>query len=778
VPPATVIGETGDAAGAHRRRREADVSDANDPRSGPEHTPAYGAVDLTTCDREPIHIPGAIQPHGVLLALDSDLRVAMVSANSERLLGVASDDAIGAELDDVIGDGPAKHVATRLEAHLPSTPLVLTLEDLPPTAALAGVEVDIRVHRSGDRIVVEVESLGASGAVALSYHSARGAMARLSSADSVTALTGHLAHEVRELTGFDRVMVYRFDQDWNGEVVAEDRRSDLNPFLGLHYPATDIPAQARRLYTVNWTRLIADVGYAPVPLHPVLDPATDAPLDLSHSTLRSVSPIHLEYLSNMGVTASMSVSLVIDDQLWGLVACHHYSGPHRPSQDARAAAEFLGQVASQVVVERERADARDAALATQAAMATVTARISASTDSPLLSLISDPDLLELMDAEGAALCYDGVLTTRGAVVDDPTLRRIAAALERPHQYATWTENIATLVPELENNADVAGVLRIGSAPDRWLLWLRPELEQVVDWGGDPTNKLIAAAEGPEVRLSPRKSFEKWRQVVRGRSLPWTAYQVEAADALGKHMIGLLLMRSREQIAMAESLQRSVVLDRAPVFPGIQLAARYEPATTYQLGGDWWDAFALADGRIALAVGDVAGHGVSAASAMTQLRTALRAYLFEGHAPGECLDRLDSLMDGLLDQRVATAAVALLEPATGRVWMASAGHPPPLLVRDGEAHQAEVASRPMLGVGIGHAQTFELELPPGTTLLVYTDGLVERRGVDMAESMSRLADLAAATHAGAGLDDWLAGLLTIQDVEADDDTTLLAVRVDG
>ncbi|WP_028637914.1 SpoIIE family protein phosphatase [Nocardioides sp. URHA0032] len=736
--------------------------------TGSPHTPSYGEVDLSTCDREPIHIPGAIQPHGVLLALDGDHQVRMASANSATLLGVGPDDALGHPLADVVGEAAAGAIIEREAAGLPKTPLVLHLDE--------GTEVDVHVHRSGARLVIELEPLAAPDRAALSYHTARGAMSRMAGAASVHELAGHLAHEVREITAFDRVMVYRFDPEWNGEVIAEERRADLNPFLGLHYPSTDIPAQARRLYTVNWTRLIADTGYEPVPLHPVFDPGTGAPLDLSFATLRSVSPIHLEYLSNMGVTASMSVSIVVEDRLWGLVACHHYSGPHRPSHDARAAAEFLGQVASQVVVDRERADAREAALETQSMMAGITARITAGARSPLESLIEDPELLSLMDAEGAALCYDGVLTVRGTVADETTLRRVAAALESPLSYATQTDNVAALLPDLAGVPEVAGVMRVGSAEDRWLLWLRPQQERVVDWGGDPTNKLIAASEGPEVRLSPRKSFEKWRQVVSGRSLPWTPWQVDAADALGKHMQGLLLMRSREQIAMAESVQRSVVLDRAPAFPGLEVAARYLPATTYQLGGDWWDAFELPDGRIALAVGDVAGHGVSAASAMTQIRTALRAYVFEGHDPAACLDRLDRLMDGLLDQRVATAAVAVLDPATGRMRIAGAGHPQPLLVRDGDAVEVGVVSRPLLGVGWGTSTSTDLVLEPGTTLLVYTDGLVEERGVDMAERMDHLRRLAADTHPGVDIDQWIDGLLAVQGDRPDDDTTLLAVRV--
>lgn len=725
----------------------------------------YGEVDLTTCDREPIHIPGAIQPHGVLLALDEDLRVRTVSVNCAALLGVGPEAAIGRHLAELVGPEVVADVIDRDLTGVPG-----------PPRQVGAVDMDVRVHRSGDRMIVELEPLTSGDRTALTYQTARGAMARLGGTRTVAELADGLAREVQALTAFDRVMVYRFDEDWNGEVIAEERRADLNPFLGLHYPASDIPAQARRLYTVNWIRLIADIGYAPVPLHPVLDPDSGEPLDLSFSTLRSVSPIHVEYLSNMGVTASMSVSLVVEGQLWGLVACHHYSGPHRPSQDARAAAEFLGQVASQVVVERERSDAREDALATQATVTGMMAPSTATTEPPLQALMDDPDLLTLLDASGAALSYDGVLTTRGTVPDAATTNRLAAELASPLSYATSTDCVAEVVPDLADVPEAAGVLRIGSDPDRWLLWFRREQERYVDWGGDPTNKLLAATEGPEVRLSPRKSFEKWRQVVRGRSRPWTSWQVEAADTLGKHMIGVLLSRSREQIAMAEALQRSVVMDVAPTFAGLEVAARYQPATTYQLGGDWWDAIELPGGRIALAVGDVAGHGVSAASAMTQLRIALRAYLFEGHDPGLCLDRVDLLMEGLLDQRVATAVAAVLDPATGVCRIANAGHPAPLVVRDGTAVEAGVVPRPLLGLGSGTATSAELTLAPGSTLLVYTDGLVERRGTDLEERVARLRELAGRTHPGPSLDGWVDGLLELHPDLPTDDTTLLAVRL--
>jgi light-regulated signal transduction histidine kinase (bacteriophytochrome) len=740
------------------------------------HTPAYGEVDLTTCDREPIHVPGAIQPHGVLLALDDELCCVMASTNCGSVLGTSAETAVGSPLASVVGPTLATALAERIALEATTEPLVQRLDELPAGAAYAGAEVDVRHHRSGERWVVEIEPVSGAGATRLTYQSTRGAMARLAQATSARGLAAQLAQEIRELLGFDRVMVYRFDEDWNGEVIAEERREGLNAFLGLHYPASDIPAQARRLYTVNWTRLIVDVDYTPVPLHPVFDPGTSAPLDLSHASLRSVSPIHIEYLSNMGVSASMSISLVVDGVLWGLVACHHYSGPHRPSHDARAAAEFLGQVASQLALDRERADARDRTLAAQSVLARMTTRISGSADSPLVSLMADPELLTLVNATGAVLSYDGAMTRVGSVpFDDETVHRIAGALEDPLAYATQTDRLGTLIPDLEGATDVAGVLRIGSAPDRFLLWFRPERERVVEWGGDPTNKQIAATEGPDVRLSPRKSFEKWRQVVRGRSEPWAPWKVEVADALGKHLISLLLTRSKEHIAMAESMQRSVVLDHPPAMPGLEIVAHYRPAATFQLGGDWWDVFELDDGSVAFVVGDVAGHGVSAASAMTQLRTAVRAYLVEGHSPAGTLDRLDHLMANLIDQRVATAVVGIVDRDRTRISLANAGHPVPLIVTPTGAEDVDVPLRPLLGVGAGEAATVDIALEPGAALLFYTDGLVERRGVDLRERTERLRSLAADTYVGTDFQLWLDRLLGLHD-GGDDDTTLLAVRL--
>jgi chemotaxis family two-component system sensor kinase Cph1 len=735
--------------------------------SASSHTPAYAASDLTTCDREPIHVPGAIQPHGVLIALDTDTMTAvMVSANVGEMLGVEPEDGLGRALSAFVGPEAAVEITLRVREWAPGEPLIVTLPADRP-GSLAGHELDVTLHESGSRLVVEMETWGRPRSVMLSYQSARGAMARLSVGRTIDDLVSQLAVEVRVLTGFDRVMVYRFDREWNGEVVAEEKRDDLGSFLGLHYPATDIPAQARRLYTLNWTRLIADVGYAPVHLHPVLDPGTGAPLDLSHSTLRSVSPIHLEYLANMGVGASMSVSLVVDGKLWGLVACHHYSGPHRPSQDARAAAEFLGQVASQQIAERERADAREDALRAQTSLARLTAKVSGA-DDPLTTLMNDVMLLDLVNASGAALLTRGRYLAVGDTPGRATVERVVAQLlTPPYGEPASTDRLGELVP----GVPAAGALALGSSPDSWLVWFRPELPRIVNWGGEPTAK----QDQPGVRLSPRKSFDLWREVVSGRSNPWQPWEHDVATRLRTYMNALLLQASREQIAVAESLQRSVLPAAVPSYAEVDVAVRYVPATTYQLGGDWWDAVRLADGRFAFVVGDTAGHGVSVVGAMTQLRAALRAYLSEGAGPGPALDRLDRLMVELVPDQVATAIVAVWDPGTRRLEITSAGHPPALVFVDEDVPVSVSDGRPLLGVGAGEAMSTTLTLPPDAVLLLHTDGLVESRDEDVADALALLRRLGPEAMRSTP-EEFVDLVLDACGGIGQDDTTLLAVRL--
>ena len=743
------------------------------------------AVDLTNCEREPIHLPGSIQPHGVLLGLrEPDLTVVQVSANLADLLGVPPADALGRPVGDVVRGALAAALREAAgESADPSEhyPLSSTVE-----VGGVPVAVDALLHRSGGLLVVELEPGAGPLTFDSTYRATRTAVGRVNRAGHPRELYRVAAEEVRRLTGFDRVMVYRFDEEWNGEVVAEDRLESLNSFLGLRYPATDIPAQARELYRRNWLRLIPDVTYRPAPLRPADDPVTGAPLDLSHSTLRSVSPIHLEYLQNMGVSASMSISLMNRGELWGLIACHHYSGPHRPPYEVRAAAEFLGQALSlRLVATLEEVEVLRAVQARDQLVA-LTALVAKEAQPAAVALTRGvPNLLDLVPATGVAVSLDGVWATAGDTPPEAAVRalvdRVTAATGGAEALdVVVLESVPTDHPELAEHQDtMCGALLLVLSPDQFVVWTRPEQVRTVEWGGDPRNKAIARREGDTVRLSPRKSFERWQEVVRQRSTPWTAAQTEIAARLRTNLLDALYGRARRLAGVAETLQRSMLPDHLPGVPGWSLCADYSPSSGGDVGGDWYDVVMLPGGSVACVLGDVAGHGITAAGTMSQLRNGLRAYLVEDDSPGAVLTRLSRLAGQLLPLALATATVALLDPATGRVRVATAGHPPVCHVPETDrARLADVAPWPPLGVvtdGSSVPQETSFVVGPGEALVLYSDGLVERRVESMDEGLDRLLDLATGHGDAATLCEKL--MTECRDPEGVDDATVLALSRD-
>ncbi|MDD9205807.1 GAF domain-containing protein, partial [Georgenia sp. 10Sc9-8] len=414
-------------------------------------------VDLDNCAREPIHVPGSVQPRGALLVVDeAAMVVVQTSDNVADLLGRPVEEVLGARLGAVLG----AQAETAVVNHARAEGDVRDRNPLSVTVPVEGAPVvlDALVHRPpvGEArepeqlLVVELERVAGTRPLtyAGTYRSVRGAVGALNRSSSLAELYDVTAYEVRRLTGFDRVMVYRFDADHNGEVVAEARREDLNPFLGLHYPATDIPSQARALYEKNWIRLISDVGYTPVPLVPTLNPRTGAPLDLTHATLRSVSPIHIEYLQNMGVTASMSISLLQDGRLWGLIACHHYTGPYGPPYEVRAAAEFLGSVLSLRLVAQVEEERIAAARRVGRDLAGL---VGASRDEhiPLAqALTADRTLLEIMDADGAVVRAQGETVTLGTAPAGAQADAVLAWAARSGEDLACTTSVAQDAPEL------------------------------------------------------------------------------------------------------------------------------------------------------------------------------------------------------------------------------------------------------------------------------------------------------------------------------------------
>lgn len=496
---------------------------------------ATESVDLSSCDREPIHILGAVQPFGFLLAVSPDWIVTRASVNAPSWLGRQVDEMLGLPLDELL-DGEAIHV---LRGHLQ------TLRGPDAVDRVFGVRLiggqacfDVALHLSGGSIVIEAEPsapehLSAGNLV-------RSMVSRLQQTVGFEPFCREAARQMRALTGFDRVMVYRFAPDGSGEVIAEAVRSGLDRYLGLHYPASDIPKQARALYERNWLRIIANVDAPGAAVVPARDP-DGAPLDLSLSTLRTVSPIHLEYLRNMGVAASLSVSILRNGRLWGLFACHHME-PRHISLERRTGSELFGQMFSWILESREReVEAAQEGRSREIHTRLMSALASGGTSLEDLSGFLD-EVAGIVSCDGVGLWVNGEVTLQGAT---PTAEEFAGlvrflnrtAASRPYA----TDEIGRVYePGRDFTVRAAGMLAVpvSRTPRDFLVFFRSEVSRTVTWAGNPEKP---ASPGPNgIRLTPRKSFEAWREVVHGRSLSWTDVELRAAEGLRVTLLEVIL----------------------------------------------------------------------------------------------------------------------------------------------------------------------------------------------------------------------------------------------
>lgn len=494
-------------------------------------------VDLGNCDREPIHLLGAIQPFGFLVALSADWIVRRASANLTEFLGLTAEAALGLSATDLFGED-AVHLLRNRMTLLRGADAV---ERVFGVATKAG-RFDFAMHVSGSDIVVEGEPSDDLG-VGDTASTIRAMIGRLDATDNLAAFFREGARQVRALTGFDRVMVYRFDNDGSGTVVAEAVRGGIGSFMDLRYPASDIPKQARALYLRTPFRIIADIAAEPSPVLPVLDERGEA-LDLSLSVLRSVSPIHVEYLSNMGVGASLSISIIVEGKLWGLFACHHY-GPRRPGFERRSIAELFGQMFAFKLESRERKTMAAYEIAARAASDRLLAAIAGNKE-----LIDNPDYLGEMlrttiPCDGIAIWLDGRVALSGRTPPAETIPVIARrlnAMTPGHIFAT--DHLSGVLPQAERWADLgAGVLALplSRSPRDYVMLFREERVRAVTWGGDPHKPATWGPNG--ARLSPRKSFEAWREEVRGRSEPFNEAEMRVAEMLRASLIEVVLRLS-------------------------------------------------------------------------------------------------------------------------------------------------------------------------------------------------------------------------------------------
>ncbi|SER25543.1 ATP-binding protein [Actinokineospora terrae] len=503
------------------------------------------SFDLSVCLNEPIHRLGGIQSYGALLAIGADGRVEVVSSNCESLLGLSQDAVLGSSAEALFGADALAAVHRTLDAPTGDRGLL--------SLTVAGREFDATVYRADGRLVVELEPATAERPFVFShfYPAVRAALAKLQHGRTVVDVCAAAVAEIRALTGYDRVVAYRFEgQAGPGEVIAESRAEGVEPWLGLWFPATDIPPQARRLYERNWIRVIHDVDDDTA----LLVPQVGEPLDLSDSALRTVSGFHLEYLRNIGVRSSMSVSLLNDGRLWGLIACHGLA-PRKLSAEVRAACEFFGVTLS---LQLAALQDTEATIARQHARTALLSLLTGPySDLPGSLLANSDELIALVQADAVLVRFAGQTAAEGAPLDPRVIEALWGHVPPLAAGRVWScESLAELDPAFVGSAaELSGVLVLSlDGGDDLVVWTRGERRASRTWATDPAQPVRLGPHGQ--RLTPRGSSAVYQAVVRGRCLPWTAGDAAVAEEFGSALRTAALRRASELSALNDELRRA------------------------------------------------------------------------------------------------------------------------------------------------------------------------------------------------------------------------------
>ena len=537
---------------------------------------ATSQLSLSTCDREPIHVPGTVQPHGVLVVLHpDDLTIVQATANIELLAGDSAESVIGQtlaavlgrELDDLLRRGLEILKETPVQGRLRSH--YLGRVSLFNSRLNEPVLCDVISHIQDAGIVIEFEfaddtERGHGSEISSSHGVVNGAhplfgqlMRELDQADTIAEMGVTVCREVYSLTGFDRVLIYQFEESWDGKVVSEHNSGRLPSYLHHRFPATDIPAQARELYRTNPLRIIPSAVASPVRLVPQLNRLTGKPLDMTWSVLRSVSPIHIEYMRNMDTEASMSISILRRGRLWGLIACHHRESKRIPYLD-RLACEHFSQAFSLRLSALEHAHDFERHVQVRKSFANLLASLSASGDFVLSFKDHPQDLLTLTGSQGAAVLSEQELTLFGQTPTEKQVRELGQWLFENNAEEVYATDalVAHYAPAAAFRESASGLLAISTSKlyPRFVMWFRPEVIQTIQWAGEPHKQL--RRDGESESLHPRNSFETWKESIRDRSLSWDHAELDGASELRNAIVGIVLRKAEELASVNEELRRS------------------------------------------------------------------------------------------------------------------------------------------------------------------------------------------------------------------------------
>ncbi len=490
--------------------------------------------DLADCNHIELHTPGCIQPHGLLFLVDHQFTIQQLSANTGPWLGRSPESLVGRSLTKLLDEQQCQTITHYL--HQPSPDIFNPFDVAIAHADGSWIQMQGILQRVKTDILLELEPVAQANDNGIQfYHQLKQAIATVRHSATLSELTQRTAEEVRRITQFDRVMIYQFEADQSGVVIAESKRADLDSYLGLHYPASDIPQQARQFYYDHWTRFIPDVNYDAAALVPTTHPATGEPLDLGSSTLRSVFSGHLDYLRNMGVSASFSISLINERRLWGLIVCHHDT-PKFVDYETRKSCEFLGQFLSVEFVHQQDRDTQLVQRKIQDIQAAFQSSLPATPEAAAAILYHHrQSLLDLVQASGAAIALDNQIYCIGQTPPMEMIQQLIHWLSDRTEDVFYTDALPRWFPDAAAYQNVAcGILTVAVILKRTayrLIWFRPEQIQTINWAGNPHDETYRLDDSGTARLSPRGSFELWKETVRDRALPWQPITSESARQL-------------------------------------------------------------------------------------------------------------------------------------------------------------------------------------------------------------------------------------------------------
>ncbi|CAN5252561.1 ATP-binding protein [soil metagenome] len=516
-------------------------------------------VDLSNCDREPIHIPGKIQSHGFLLAYDATSgNIIFASNNLESFTGISPARALATPIYTFLAEQKALDFGSDDLRQLQASIELTSRNDHFINVSGRGRIFNIIGHKTGELIVLEFEPNDADIASIKLQDVISEIITPLQDGLNLNRLMPMLAKHIKNIIQYDRVMVYKFWDDWHGEVVAEDKNADLEPFLGLHYPASDIPQQARELYIANLVRIIIDVDATPTDLV-YANPAMERqPLDLSHASLRAVSPMHIEYLRNMGVKASFSISLMYKGKLWGLVACHHYS-PRFIDFESRQTCKLLAQLLSTTLNAKVDEELAIVSNNYKEEAERIFETLYRSGNVPQSLINNARSILKIGDARGAAITFEGKVYTIGETPSEEQIAELVKWVQRNAPTRLYqTNTLPKFYGKAEAYSEIASglmAIELFKSSEEYVLWFKPELTQTVKWAGNPRKPIEVDTTGA-TRLTPRQSFAVWYEEVKHTSAPWERAEILTALRLREGILQVISQKANETRKLNEKLKEA------------------------------------------------------------------------------------------------------------------------------------------------------------------------------------------------------------------------------